>query len=135
VIVSRTAEYALRAMACLAGAARDPEQGVLRSEELAQAAQIPAHYVSKVMRQLVIAGLVEARRGHGGGFRLAREPGEVTFAAILQAMGEVPDDDRCAFGLESCGGRNPCPLHESWSRLRSAFEHWASTTTLADVDP
>ena len=70
VIVNQTAEYALRAMASLARA-----DGALTAEELSAQASVPVHYLAKVMRQLVVAGLVSARRGRGGGFRLARSPG------------------------------------------------------------
>jgi alkaline phosphatase D len=62
--LSQTAEYALRAMAWLA--LRSPHEPVL-ARELSQGTQIPAQYLSKILRRLVLAGMLESRKGRGGG--------------------------------------------------------------------
>lgn len=124
-----TAVYALRAMATLA---MMPTGVRARGQELAQATTIPTAYFSKVMRQLVVAGLVLSEKGHGGGFLLARAPNEITFEAILDAVGVVHPDS-CAFGWDACNSREPCPLHDSWSVLKTMFHRWSRETTLADV--
>lgn len=127
-ILPKTAEYALRAMALLAS-----RQGeVIPSSEIAQSALIPEHYLSKVMRQLVVAGLVGGRRGRGGGFWLARPPSEVRYSDVFDAVGGVHDPERCAFGNDHCDVEHPCPLHHSWVDLQERFGQWADCTTLAD---
>jgi len=125
-LLTQTAEYALRAMSCLA----EERALVLSSDQLSQQAAIPRHYVSKVMRQLVVAGLVTARRGRGGGFRLVRAPEHVTFAEVIEAVGGKLDPDRCAFGHDRCNASDPCPLHDSYIELQAVFNEWASRTTL-----
>jgi Rrf2 family protein len=127
--VSATAEYALRAMACLVNADGD----TLTSDDLAELGSIPRHYVSKVMRQLVVAGIVEARRGRGGGFRLTRPPGDINYAEVLAAVGGLADPTRCAFGHEHCNPDEPCPLHPAWARLQELFEAWAASSTLDET--
>ncbi len=78
-ILNQTAEYALRAMAHLA----ELEEGVpVRAAELAEATKIPPHYVSKVLRKMVLAGLVNSQKGHGGGFALALHPSRITLADV-----------------------------------------------------
>ncbi len=129
-LLNQTAEYALRAMSCLARA----EPGVrMPSEELAREAEIPPHYVSKVMRQLVVAGLVAGQRGRSGGFVLARPLARIRFREVIDAVGGWPDVDRCAFGQAACNPDAPCPLHPTWTRLNDALIVWAETTTLADT--
>lgn len=128
--LTQTAEYALRAMTWLA---RQPTGAALRSQALAEATGIPQHYVSKLLRKLVVAGLLESQKGHGGGFALARPPAEVRFIDILRAVDYEPAPDRCAFGWGACNPLDPCPLHGPWSRLSEAFFAWADRTTLADV--
>ncbi|HFE47090.1 MAG TPA: transcriptional regulator, partial [Nannocystis exedens] len=81
-ILNQTAEYAFRAMACLASSLGTP----LRARDLSTQSNIPPFYLSKVMRRLVVAGLVDSQRGHGGGFRLAKPPGAIRFFDILEAM-------------------------------------------------
>ena len=129
-LLSPRAVYALRAMAVLANI---PPGESLRSDELAERAAIPSAFVSKVMRRLVAGGLVEGRRGHGGGFRLARAPARITFGEILAAVGFSVDPRQCVFGFGECDKLNPCVLHDTWQALKEALTAWANGATLADV--
>jgi Rrf2 family protein len=131
VLLSQTAEYALRAMAWLA---LESAEVPVRAKDLAESTGIPIHYLSKILRRLVVANLLESQKGQGGGFVLARPAGKITFEAILSAVDAYPAQGRCAFGLGDCGELNPCPLHVSWSQLSDAVHDWASATTLADID-
>lgn len=130
-LLNQTAEYAFRAMAYLASRP-DLDQAV-PSAELSEAANIPSHYVSKVMRRLVVARLVSSQRGHGGGFRLLKAPKDIVFADILRATDLDPMDQRCAFGFGECDGQKPCVLHPAWSQLKECFNGWAESTTLDSV--
>lgn len=130
--LSATAEYALRAMAYLANL---PPGASARAADLEAAIGIPAPYLAKVLRKLVVAGLLVSQKGHHGGFALARPPATIRFADVLEAVGHRPDPARCAFGWGSCDPDMPCPLHDAWSRLTDSFRDWATTTTLADVRP
>ena len=127
--LSRPAEYALRAMTYLARLV--PSKRV-RSRDLAEAVDIPAAFLSKIMRRLVANGLVDAQKGHHGGFVLSRPPAEIRFIDILRAVEFGPIADHCLFGLGSCDTQNPCPLHQEWSILKDQIEHWAKSHTLAE---
>ncbi|MBI5849605.1 MAG: Rrf2 family transcriptional regulator [Planctomycetes bacterium] len=126
-ILPRTAIYALRTMAVLANLA--PGESI-RSRELASSAGVPEHYVSKVMRRLVVAGLVDSQKGHGGGFRLSRAPDKIEFESILRAIDVELETGRCVFHYRACDAHSPCPLHESWAVLQEALKRWAAGTTL-----
>lgn len=126
----QTAEYALRAMVWFATHSADR---VVPARDLSLETGIPSNYLSKILRRLVLAGILESRRGPGGGFQLARPPKRVSFRDVLLAVDAYPEDDHCAFGWGSCSPRRPCPLHEPWSRLSEEFRHWACSTTLADL--
>ncbi len=127
--VSQSAEYALRAMTCLA----QGDRVARKAADLAVEASVPAHYLSKVLRRLVAAGLLDSQKGHGGGFVLARPASEIRFADVLAAMGEAPVGGRCVFGWGKCDEKKPCPLHPAWSVLSEALQSWARESTLADV--
>jgi len=129
-VLSQTAEYALRAMAWLA---TTPSEEPMRVKDLSTSTGIPSHYLSKVMRRLVLAGLLTSQKGQGGGFLLARPPEEIRFLDILTAVDAYSTDDRCAFGWGQCDAVHPCPLHGSWSRLNEQLKSWAEGTTLADI--
>jgi Rrf2 family transcriptional regulator, iron-sulfur cluster assembly transcription factor len=129
--VSQTAEYALRAMAMLAKL----DHSALRAKDLSVETGVPVHYLSKVLRRLVAAGLLRARKGHGGGFALTRPPEQTRIADVLAAVGGAHDTTRCAFGWGNCDARHPCPLHPTWTALNNALTEWGNTTTLADLGP
>lgn len=129
-VVNQTAEYALRAMAVLAEL---PAGEALRASDLAEQAEVPTHYLSKILRRLVVAGLLKSQKGHGGGFVLARPPSRIRFADILEATDSAVDAKRCAFGWGRCNPTNPCPLHPAWTELNANLEHWAKTTTLTAI--
>ncbi|MEZ4237009.1 MAG: Rrf2 family transcriptional regulator [Myxococcota bacterium] len=130
-VLPTATEYALRAMACLAAA--EPAVWV-PSRDLVAQTHVPAAYLSKVLRRLVTAGLLEATRGHHGGFRLARPPSEVRFADVLRAMDDTEGPQRCQFGFAACSKTDPCPLHPFFVDLDRRMRAWAEEATLADVD-
>ncbi len=129
--LSQTAEYALRALAHLA----THEDGrAINARELSQSTGVPVHYLSKVMRRLVTAGVVRASKGHGGGFSLARPAAQILLGDVLAAGEPNPViPNRCAFGWGTCDAQRPCPLHGAWSELKETAQAWARRTTLADV--
>lgn len=129
-ILPQTAEYALRAMACIA---LKKDEHPVNSTVLARATGIPGHYLSKIMRKLVEADLVVSRKGHGGGFKLSRSPEEISFREILETVDYSIDPDTCVFGWEKCSSSKPCPLHNTWSRLKDSYRWWAENMTLGDV--
>lgn len=127
--LSRPAEYALRAMTYLARL--EPGKRA-RASDLARAVDIPAAYLSKIMRRLTASGVVDSKKGHHGGFMLAKPPGDIRFIDILRAVDFEPTADHCLFGLGNCDAQNPCPLHPEWSILKGQIEEWARSHTLGE---
>jgi Rrf2 family protein len=128
--ISQTAEYAIRAMSAIATL---PGGIKIRAADLGRATGIPAPYLSKILRRLVLAELLVSQKGQGGGFSLARPAAEIPFIDILKAVDVFPTDGRCAFGWGDCDQLSPCPLHGAWSRLSTQIRDWANDTNLAEV--
>ncbi len=126
-ILSMTAEYALRAMAEIA--ARGPEP--VRARDLSQTAGVPAAYLPKILRRLAAAGLLASEKGHGGGFRLTRGAAKITFGEVLRAVDVDLEHGGCVFGWGACDSRLPCLLHPAWAELKTQLSHWARESTLA----
>ena len=129
-LISQTAEYALRALACLA---LHGDAEPVPARDLSVRANVPPFYLSKIMRRLVEAGLVDSQRGHGGGFRVARDLAKIRFIDILDAVDQGLPQETCAFGFGTCGEADPCVLHPFWSELKEQFSAWAERHTLQDV--
>lgn len=82
-LLRRSAVQALQALLELAQAPQD-----WRSvSALAAAQQLPAPMLEQLLLQLRRAGLLEARRGRLGGYRLARKPAQIAVAEVLAAVG------------------------------------------------
>ena len=58
--------------------------------EVAERQGIPTRYLEQIFQKLRRAGLVESKRGPGGGYFLARSPEEISLADILLAVQGVP---------------------------------------------
>lgn len=129
-ILSQTSEYAIRAMATIALAEQETP---IRSKDLSSETGIPSHYLSKIMRKLVEAGLLSAERGHRGGFLLAKSPQRIRIVDIIEAVEASVPVKHCIFGWRACNANDPCILHHRWSAVNEAFQCWARDTSLFDV--
>ena len=128
--LNRPAEYGLRAMTYMAR--MDSTQRV-RTKDLSAAIDVPSPFLSKIMRKLTAVGILDAQKGHHGGFLLARAPEDVRFIDIMRAVDFEPGEDHCLFGMKTCDGKNPCPLHNEWGALKGQIKEWARIHTLADT--
>lgn len=129
-MISKTEEYALRAAIHLAWRYED---GPVRSSDLAEVANVPSNYLSKVLHQLSRHGVVVSERGRRGGFHLSRHPSSVTLADLLAAFTPQEGRARCLLGRDVCSDEDPCPAHHHWKLARRAIEDFFANTTLGDV--
>lgn len=131
---SQTCEYALRAVTHLGRCGRD--QPVL-ARDIADTMNIPHQYLQKVLRELVRYDVLTSTRGIGGGFQLNRPAEKLSLADVIEPFDDIKRRSTCPFGRPDCGKKNPCPVHERWSGVMTAYRDFLETTTVADlvVDP
>ncbi len=127
--VSKLTDYATIVMTCLAEAKAD----VMSAQQLAERARLEVPTVSKLLKQLAHADLVESRRGVNGGYRLARKPDQISFADIVTAMeGPIGMTECCAqSGL--CDHESHCGVRVNWQRISDAIRIALESVTLADM--
>lgn len=75
-------DFGLRALMRLAA---EPERQVT-TEKLAEELRVSRHHLTKVLRALSEAKLIETLRGKGGGLRLARAPEQITLGEIVRLL-------------------------------------------------
>ena len=81
-MLTQTTEYALQALAFLATTPKDwREVG-----HIAESLSIPTNYLSKILGQLTKLGLLESRKGWGGGFRMRSDPGTVSLEEVIRPL-------------------------------------------------
>ena len=127
-MISQTAEYALRAVVLLGSQSGQP----VTTQEIARASQVPAGYLSKVLQSLGRCGLVEARRGLGGGYVLTRPLEQLTVYDVVQAVDPLVRIHRCPLKL-SAHAHRLCSLHQRLDDAVAMLESYFKQTTISSL--
>lgn len=133
--LSSKGRYAAMAMVDLA---RQRAGGLAgRSVSLAQIAErqgLSLAYLEQLFNKLRRAGLVEATRGPGGGYRLAAPADGIRLSDVMFAVDEPVRTNACPDGAdEGCRGLGQCDCHEVWNALGAHILSFLGAVTLADV--
>ena len=116
VFFSKKCEYALQAILLMAASEDDC---VCPAEEISNKLNIPKEFISKILQSLTDSGLVESKKGKGGGFKLAKQPSKIKLIDIVEAVDGLESFNTCVLGFPNCSDKNPCPVHNKWGKLRS----------------
>jgi Rrf2 family protein len=81
--LSTKSDYAIKALVRLALA---DGEGPVQARDIVAFTGSPPKFLEQVMHDLRQAGLVESRRGKGGGYVLARDPAAVSFADVIDLL-------------------------------------------------
>ena len=130
--VSTRGDYASRALLSLALHQEDAPTSV---RDLAERTGLPQPYLEQILLALKGAGLVRSKRGVGGGYVLARVPGEITLGQIVSAVdGPITAGD---FGEPhtngACDHEGQCVLLAVWSEVGHYMRTHLDSYTLADM--
>lgn len=129
-VISRSSEYAIRALTHLA--CHDDGRHRL-ARDMAERLGIPAPFLGKVLQPLVAKGLLHSQRGRSGGFKLARKPEEIRLVDVVETLETLHPADTCLLGQSECKDEGACPLHAYWQVAARSFHERLRGTTLADL--
>lgn len=100
---------------------------------IASELNISFHFLTKVLQQLTLSGIMISYRGPKGGIALARPAPQVTLYDLIAASDGTEIFTECMLGLPGCGTAAPCPAHEHWVVVRQQFVTIAQSVTLASL--
>lgn len=131
--VSAKADYGMRALLELAAVYQQDRTRLVKGEAIATAQEIPLKFLEGILRQLRQSGIVASQRGAEGGYRLDRDPADVSIADVVRALdgplaavrGGRPEDLGYAGAAEH--------LREVWIAVRASMRHVLEHISLADV--
>lgn len=126
-MISLTAQYALRAAVYLA----INENGYTGRSEIAEATSVPHDYLLKVLNELDSSGIVESRRGPGGGYRLIRSPDKITTLEVVLSVDKIPRIRKCPLGISE--HEELCPLHQLMDDASRLVEETFGKVTISDL--
>ena len=127
-MISQTIEYALRAMTHIASL---PTGTTVSSEQIAEHTKVPKGYLSKILRNLVLANLITSQRGPSGGFALAREIKDISILDVVSAVDPIQRIHSCPLGNPE--HRALCPLHRRLNEAVGRIEKEFAETSFAEV--
>ena len=129
--LSRETDYGIVILTYLAGGRDDVPSS---AREVAEEVNLSLPMVKKVLKELVVAGLLESQRGVHGGYNLARSPEEISVLDIIDAM-EGP------LGLTQCTSETPddcnilevCQVRHNWELVNEAIREALDRIKLLDM--
>jgi Rrf2 family protein len=128
--LTRRADYAIRTALCLG---REGRAGWLPAPAIAQRMEVPPRFLPQIMQDLVRAGLVEASLGRGGGYRLARGPGEVSLLEVIEAVEGDARRRTCVLSSSACDASRPCDVHALFANAQDALLDRLDEATILDA--
>jgi Rrf2 family protein len=135
-LLSRRSKYGLRALLALA---EEAGRGPVLVSELSEREAIPKKFLEAILLDLNRHGLVQSKKGKGGGYFLRRPPSEITFGDAVRALegplALVPCVSQTAYErCVDCVDEVTCGVRLAMREVRDATAQILDSTTLADVN-
>jgi Rrf2 family protein len=135
-VLSRKSKYGLKALLLLA---QEAGHGPVLIAELASREGIPKKFLEAILLELKRHGVVQSRKGKGGGYFLRREPADVTFGEVIRVLegplAAVPCVSHTAYmKCVECLDEPTCGVRIAMKEVRDATARILDHTTLADVN-
>ena len=127
--MSRLTDYGTVVLAHLAS----NESTCVSAAEVAEASGIALPTVSKLLKSLAKAELVRSTRGAHGGYRLARQPQEISAAEVIDALEGPVSITECSASNSHCDYEHNCNVGPAWQRVNIAIRRALDDISLADL--
>jgi Rrf2 family protein len=134
-MLSQKAKYALRALLSLA--ASPPDEAVLIAD-IAVQDNIPKKFLEQILLELKHHGIVQSRRGRGGGYFLLKAPEDISFGQVVRLidgpLAPLPCLSRAAYRkCRDCADEATCRLRRVFAASHAATVAVLDRTSLADA--
>ena len=128
--LSRMADYAVVLMTYIA----TEDARTRNAAEVACETRLPSPTVSRILKNLARAGLLQSTRGIKGGYMLASPATDITVVDIIAAVdGPIAMTDCVEDGAGECDIETFCPLRSHWQVINAAVRGALQQVTLADL--
>jgi Rrf2 family transcriptional regulator, iron-sulfur cluster assembly transcription factor len=128
---SKSFGYALRGI--LYVALRSDENRNIKLEEIATRLSAPRHFLGKIMKRLVKAGILISIKGPNGGFSISERTVSTKLISLVFLIDGRNRFERCVLHIHECTAMNPCPLHNKMEEYRKGLDTIITETTIGDM--
>lgn len=101
--------------------------------EVAEATGLSLPTVRKLLKLLAKSGLVVATRGAQGGYQLARDPGRISAADVIDALEGPVSITECSALDKHCDIEAHCSVGSAWQRINVAIRRALDDISLVDL--
>jgi Rrf2 family protein len=134
-MLSKKAKYALRALLLLA---KEHGRGPVLISDLAQRESIPKKFLELILLDLKNQGVLQSKKGKGGGYFLGRPPEKITLGHVIRALdgplAPLPCASQTAYlKCEECKDEATCGIRIVMREVRDATARILDSTSLMDV--
>lgn len=132
-MITRETDYSMRLVLALAARHKTGVESV-SSAEVASEMAIPYRFLRKLVKRLVAGGIIESRRGKGGGVALARSASDITLFDILMATGPKGVElSHCVAEPGSCQRSALCRLHREFKGLQKEVDKRLTAVRISNL--
>ena len=129
--VGRRVDYAVRALSYLAA---QPAGKIISRTEIERKQDIPSHYLSKIMKDLVAGGLIQSHIGSKGGFTLAKSAKDISVKEVYETVERPIVLMECLEkGEDYCSYCSVCTQRSIWERAQSLLANFLAGVSVGDI--
>jgi len=132
-MLTKKSKYALKALLYLA-----KSDELIQISELAEKENIPQKFLENILLELRKHGLLYSKRGKEGGYKLGKDPSEITFGQIIRILDGPLAPISCVSQIayrkcDECDDEKTCAIRKIMKMVRDETADILDGTTLQDV--
>ena len=134
-MLSKKAKYALQAVILLA---ENHRRGPILIADLARQGRIPKKFLELILLELKNRGILQSKKGKGGGYALGRPPDMITMGEVIRIidgpLAPIPCVSKTAYRrCDECMDERTCGIRLVMKDVRDGIAGILDGTTFADV--
>jgi Rrf2 family protein len=135
-VLTKKSKYGLKAVLYLAGATA---RGPVLVSELAEHERIPKKFLESILLELKRSGILQSKKGKGGGYFLSRTADEITVGQIIRVLegplALIPCVSQTAYRrCDECVDEATCQIRRAMKEVRDATAKILDNTTISSLN-
>lgn len=134
-MLSNSCRYGIRAVIYIAS--QPKEKGKTGIRQISKDLDLPTPFLAKILQQLAKYKILASTKGPHGGFSLMKDPKKITLLDIIRTIDGNDLFENCVIHDGTCitidRQKNPCPVHEEYSAIRSTLIDIFGSRTIHDM--
>jgi Rrf2 family protein len=134
-MLTKKTKYALKALMSLV---REHGHGPVLIADLAEHEEIPKKFLEQILLSLKNKGILQSKKGKGGGYLLGRPPETITLGEVIRALdgplAPIPCVSQTAYvKCDECEDETTCGIRVVMKQVRDETAKILDGTSLADL--